>query len=212
MISRPLILAVAQGALLSPFCAAETSAPPPPPPANERADSSRLRPETTFFLSKLLETDEARLSRMRLAIERVEKMTPAERLALRERIRNLRTASPAEHDALTAELREKFGELLRPGKPGRPEERERHHEEDERRGAGNPERPNLLQKHFASLPPEQAKMEKERFLALGREEKIAYLKALRAKHQCAEKAPIDDDAKTEPASDKNKKATAPAEK
>ena len=156
---------------------AEASGHPP------KREETRHRPEAALFVVKLLEMDDEKLARMRTAIERVEKMPTTERAALRSRIRAAREASPEDRERLMKELHEKFGDLTLGPPPGRPGEKSRGDSTSRREDSGKPSHAaahrDLLEKHFSSMPPETAKAEKEKFLALPREEKVAFLKKLR---------------------------------
>lgn len=184
--SRFALLPLLLGVVLAPADAAAKSAEASGPPAAAEPGKERRhgghegRSEFGVPLGRLLEMDDARLVRMRGLIERVEKIPAPERLALRRRLQAAETATPAEREALHRELREKFGapdpvgKSLEPkapaGKSGS--------------GKGAASRPvrDLLEKHFSSMPPESAKAEKERFLAMPRDAKMAYLKSLREKY------------------------------
>lgn len=173
----------------------------PPAPGGEFGKDHRRgghdgRGESGMSIGRLLEMDDARLARMRELIERVEKLPVSERAALRKRLQAACESSPADREAMQRELHEKFGlpspEKMRGGEgkvaenkvgqgkgvdgkggPGKSE-----------RGAFANQRPvhDLLEKHFSSMAPDQAKSEKEKFLAMSRDGKVAYLKALRTKY------------------------------
>ncbi len=204
----PLLLVVG----LAPAGAAPQSAEPAEragsPAAGEPGKERRHgghegRSEFGVPLGRLLEMDDARLVRMRGLIERVEKIPAPERLALRRRLQAAESATPAEREALHRELREKFGAPEPEGKgmeakssAGKPGS-----------GKGAASRPvrDLLEKHFSSMPPERAKAEKEKFLAMPRDAKMAYLKELREKHglpAAPEKPAADESMTMRPASRK----------
>lgn len=142
-----------------------------------------------MYMHRLLSMNDEQLSRSRQVIEKVEKLSPAQRAELRKRLEGLRDAPPAEREKLAVEMREKFGisgdefrakegKIRKDGKPGEPGKGPDGKPGEEARRA--PVR-NLLEKHWATLAPEAAKAEREKFLAMQREEKVAYLKALREK-------------------------------
>lgn len=177
-------LAAADAPPASPDQPGRAAAEPGRQPRHERHEG---RGDAGVPYGRLLEMDDARLARLRLLIERVEKIPAPERAALYRRLQAAAEASPAEREALHRELREKIGppesfgrgrdgEMRPPeGKPGEPQG------EPKRDVSGRPMR-DLLEKHFSGMPPERAKAEKEKFLAMPREQKMAYLKELRAKY------------------------------
>lgn len=139
------------------------------------ARRNRGEAEAVGHLHRLLSLSDEQLARSRTVIEKVEKLTPAERADLRKRIDTLRDATPEARLAFAAEMREKLG--LNP--------------DDFHPKAGGEHRSpvrNLVEKHFSTLTPEQAKAERAKFLAMSREEKIAYLKSLREKYGLPEPA------------------------
>lgn len=182
---------------------APASAKPAHPPApgdtagkEHRHGGHEGRGESGMSLGRLLEMDDARLARMRGLIERVEKLPAEERLALRKRLQAAAEASPADREALMRELHQKLGlpepEKAKGAEPKGGEGKVGQGKSPEgkggpgktERGAGANQRPirDLLEKHFTSLPPEQAKAEKEKFLAMSRDDKVAYIKQLREKY------------------------------
>ncbi len=154
----------------------------PRPPAEPVTRERRGQMEAVIHLHRLLSMSDEQLARSRQLIEKVEKLSPAERESLRTRLNEMRHATPEQREAFAAELRGRLGvsgeevRMKEPGKPAKPGE--------PKPPEGGPRGPvrNLLDKHFATMPPDQAKAEREKFLALPREEKIAYLSALREKY------------------------------
>lgn len=153
----------------------ESGKRPAPAPGKEEAEkrADRANAAAAMYMHRLLSMNDGQLARSRQVIEKVEKLSPAQRAELRKRLENLRDASPADREKLAVEMREKFGisgdEFRgKDGKAGKPPEVER--------------RGNLLDKHWATLSPDAAKAEREKFLAMTRDEKVAYIKALREKY------------------------------
>ena len=145
--------------------------------ADKAPDTRRGRAEgeAVGHLHRLLALSDEQLARSRELIVKVEKLSADERAALRKRIDGLRDATPEARAEFSKEMREKLGLSADDFRP--------------KDGSGQraPVR-NLLDKHFATLTPEQAKAEREKFLAMPREEKLAYLKALREKYGLPEHA------------------------
>lgn len=189
MASKPLLAALALASLSAPLHAAE-AVPSAPAPAAEKPGKAQRSPEeqrdreqreTLEHLRRLVSMSDAQIGRFRATLDNVEKIPAERRAELRKKIESLRNAPPEEREAFIKTLREKFGLFDEPrGKNDKPD----------KPGAGKPpggeERReglrNLLDKHFNAMPAAEGKAAKEKFLALPREEKIAYIKALREKY------------------------------
>lgn len=180
-------------AALLPLAGMAQEAPPKPvapdgapsrPPHEQVNRAERANIAAAMYMHRLLSMNDEQLVRSRQVIEKVEKLSPAQRAELRKRLEGLRDASPAEREKLAVEMREKFGisgDEFRPktGKPGEPGKGHVGKPGEEPRHGGYR---NLLEKHWATLPPDSAKAEREKFLAMKREEKVVYIKALREKY------------------------------
>jgi hypothetical protein len=154
-------------------------------PAHNQVDrAERANIAAAMYMHRLLSMNDEQLSRSRQVIEKVEKLSPEQRAELRKRLEGLRDAPPAEREKLAVEMREKFGisgdEFRgKDGKPGEPAKSPSGKPGEESRRGGNR---NVLEKHWATLAPDAAKAEREKFLAMPREEKVVYIKALREKY------------------------------
>ena len=170
----------------------------PAPPSRQSPDKTRKertpeeirdreQRETIEHMRRLVSMNDAQIARMRATLDNVEKIPAERRLEIRKKLESLRSATPEERDAFIRELREKHGLFQEP----------REHKDKPDKGAPKPPAGeeqrrafrNVLEKHFNSLPPAEGKAEKEKFLALSREEKFAYIKALREKYGLPPEAP-----------------------
>lgn len=109
--------------------------------------------EEIQMLRRILELPPERLSRIRGAIEKMERMPPEARMDFAERLARYETASPEERHALSRDMRE------RGGFGGR-----------------------VLEHHLRSLPPEQAKRERERIMAMSPEQRMDFLRSLSSRY------------------------------
>lgn len=100
-------------------------------------------------LRRILELPPERLSRIRGAIEKMERMPPEARRDFAERLAKFEKASPEERHALSRDMRE------RGGFGGR-----------------------LLEHHLRSLPPEEARSERERIMAMTPEARMDFVRSL----------------------------------
>lgn len=100
-------------------------------------------------LRRILELPPERLSRIRGAIEKMERMPPEARRDFAERLAKFENASPEERHALSRDMRE------RGGFGGR-----------------------LLEHHLRSLPPEEARRERERIMAMTPEARMDFVRSL----------------------------------
>ena len=133
------------------------------------ARRGRAEGEAVGHLHRLLALSDEQLARSRELIVKVEKLSADERAALRKRIDGLRDATPEARAEFSKEMREKLGLSADDFRP--------------KDGSGQRGQVrNLLDKHCAGMPPEKAKAEREKFIAMPREGKLAYLKALREKY------------------------------
>ena len=121
--------------------------PPAPRPDNEPSV------EEIQMLRRILELPPERLSRIRGAIEKMERMPPEARMDFAERLARYESASPEERHALSRDMRE------RGGFGGR-----------------------VLEHHLRSLPPEEAKRERERIMAMSPEARMDFVRGLAARY------------------------------
>lgn len=108
--------------------------------------------EEVQTIRRILELPPERLSRIRLAIERLERMSPEARADYATRLVKYEQASPEDRPKLMKEMRE--------------------------RGFSS----RLLEHHLKTLPADQANAERARFLALGPEERQDYIHKLAEKY------------------------------
>lgn len=189
MESKLLLAALAIASLTTALHAGD-SAPATPSPVAEKNGKPQRTPEeqrdreqreTLEHIRRLLSMSDAQIGRFRTTLDNVEKIPAERRAELRKKIESLRSAPPEEREAFIRNLREKFGLF---------EEPRSKNDKPDRGGSGKPQGGeerrdglrNLLDKHFNSLPAAEGKAAKEKFLALPREEKIAFIKALREKY------------------------------
>lgn len=125
-------------------------------------DGSAVRPpmsepsaEEIQAIRKIIELPPDRLSRMRAAIEAIERMSPDERNNFSETLAKLETATPEERVKAFREMREKAN-----------------------RGLGF----RVFEYHLKQLTPDEAKAERENLLKLSPEERQQYLRKLLEKY------------------------------
>ena len=135
------LLFVAVGVLSA---ADEKSAPPP---------SAEPSLEEIQMLRRILELPPERLSRIRGAIEKMERMPREARRDFAERLAKFEKATPDERRALSRDMREKGGFGGR-----------------------------VLEHHLRSLGPDQAKSERERVMAMNPEARMEYIRTLAARY------------------------------
>ncbi len=128
---------------------APAGAPPGRPPMSEPSV------EEIQAIRKLIELPPDRLSRMRAAIETIERMSPEERAGFSDSLAKLETATPEEKAKAFREMREKAN-----------------------RGLGL----RVFEYHLKQLTPEEAKAERENLLKLSSEERQQYLRKLLEKY------------------------------
>ena len=189
MESKLILAALALASLATPLGAAD-SAPAAPAASVERPAKPQRTPEeqhdreqreTLEHMRRLVSMSDAQIGRFRATLDNVEKIPAERRAELRKKIESLRSAPPEEREAFIKTLREKFGLFDEPRAKN---------DKTEKVGSGKPQGGEdrrdglrtLLDKHFNSMPAAEGKAEKEKFLALPREEKITYIKALREKY------------------------------
>ncbi len=141
-VMRPHLLLLALAACL-------TAADGPAPSRPESEPSI----EEIQMLRRILELPPERLSRIRGAIEKMERMPPEARRDFADRLARYENASPDERHAISREMRE------RGGFGGR-----------------------VLEHHLRSLPPEQAKRERERIMAMSPEARMDFIRGLAARY------------------------------
>ena len=127
--------------------AAENNAANPKPNENEVTS-----PEELQTIRKILELPPERLSRMRAALERMERMPPEARKEYAASLEKLENASPEERKKMMKEMRE------RGGFNGR-----------------------VLDRYLKSLPPEKATAESARIRALSPEKRTEFIHSLAEK-------------------------------
>jgi hypothetical protein len=175
-----IALLVAFAAVLAPLARAEKPVSPQPVPGIppvERAGRENIA--AAIYMHRLLSMNDEQLARSRQVIEKVEKLSPEKRAELRKSLEGLRDATPAEREKIAVEMREKFGiccDEFR-NKEANPGERGKSGEEARRGGHRN-----LLEKHWATIAPDAARAEREKFLSMPRDQKVAYVKSLREKY------------------------------
>jgi transketolase len=122
-------------------------------PASGRPPESEPTPEEIQTIRKILELPPERLTRMRSAIEKMERMSPESR---REFATHL-----AQYEAATPEERKKIMKDMR-----------------ERGGFGS----RVLEHHFKTLSPAEAKAERTRIQSLTTEQRMEFLRKLAEKY------------------------------
>lgn len=131
-------------ALVTGVSAAENTPARPPEPEPSQEEIQTMR--------KLLELPPERLSRIRVALERLERMPPESRREFAANLAKFENATPEERRKISKEMRE------RAGFSGR-----------------------VLEHYFKSLPPEQVRPERERILALTPEKRQEFIRQLAEK-------------------------------
>jgi len=145
--------AVLLACLLAPFAfAAEGEAPARPAGAPARGSESLPSLEEVKTIRQIMELPPERLSRIRIAIERLERMSPEARADYATRLAKYEQASPEDRPKIMKEMRE--------------------------RGFSS----RLLEHHLKSLGPDKANEERARFLALSPEERQDYIHKLAEKY------------------------------
>ncbi len=135
--------------LLLPFVCLVAALAAQDQPAVPRPSEAEPSLDEIQMLRRILELPPERLSRIRGAIEKMERMPPEARRDFADRLAKFENASPEERRTLSREMRE------RGGFGGR-----------------------VLEHHLRSIPPEQARQERERILAMTPEARMEYLRRL----------------------------------
>ncbi len=137
------------------FAQVDDKAKPAPDAAPARPPMSEPSGEEIQAIRKLIELTPDRLSRMRAAIEAIERMSPEERAGFADSLAKLETATPEEKAKAFREMREKAN-----------------------RGLGF----RVFEYHLKQLRPEEAKAERENLLKLSPEDRQQYLRKLLEKY------------------------------
>ena len=118
-----------------------------------RTPESEPSAEDIQTIRRILELPPERLTRMRVAIEKMERMSPESRRDFAANLAKYETATPDERHKLMKEMRE-------------------------RGGFG----PRVLEHHFKTLSPEEAKAERARIQALTPEQRMEFIRKLAEKY------------------------------
>jgi len=119
----------------------------------QQAAGSEPTAEEIQTIRKILELPPERLTRMRSAIEKMERMSPESRREFAANLAKYETATPEERHKIMKEMRER-GSL----------------------GA------RVLEHHFKTLTPEEAKAERARIQALTPEQRLDFVRKLSEKY------------------------------
>ena len=130
------------------------------PGANPSGRPGPVEPsaEELQTIRKILELPPERIRGMREAIEHIEHMSGDDRKDFAKKLAEIESASPEERRKAFKEMRERNS------------------------GAGNGFSTRVLEYHLKQFPGDQAKEEREKFLKLAREERIAYIRKLMEKY------------------------------
>ncbi len=123
-----------------------------------RAASAEPSAEEIQTIRRIMELSPERIRGMREAIEHIEHMSGDDRREFAKKLAEIENASPEDRRKAFKELRERNGSGI-PGFSIR-----------------------VLEYHLKQMPAEQAKEEREKFLKLPREERIAYVRKLIEKY------------------------------
>ena len=118
-----------------------------------RGAESEPTAEEIQTIRKILELPPERLTRMRSAIEKMERMSPESRREFAANLAKYESASPEERHKLMKEMRERGGFGAR-----------------------------VLEHHFKTLSPEEAKAERARLQALTPEQRMDFIRKLAEKY------------------------------
>ncbi len=132
--------------------AAEGDAPVRPSGPSPRGPETLPSVEEIQTIRRIMELPPERLSRIRLAIEKLERMSPEARADYAARLAKYEQATPEERTRIMKEMRER-------GFSAR-----------------------ILEHHFKTLPAAQANEERARYLALGPEDRQDYVRKIAEKH------------------------------
>lgn len=118
-----------------------------------RATDSEPTAEEIQTIRKILELPPERLARMRSAIEKMERMSPESRREFAANLAKYESATPEERHKIMKEMRERGGFAAR-----------------------------VLEHHFKTLSPEDAKAERARIQALTPEQRMDFIRKLAEKY------------------------------
>ena len=121
--------------------------------ASGRSPDSEPTAEEIQTIRKILELPPERLTRMRSAIEKMERMSPESRREFAANLAKYETATPEERHKIMKEMRERGGYGSR-----------------------------VLEHHFKTLTPAEAKAERSRIQALTTEQRMEFLRKLAEKY------------------------------
>ena len=121
--------------------------------ASGRSPESEPTAEEIQTIRKILELPPERLTRMRSAIEKMERMSPESRREFAANLAKYETATPEERHKIMKEMRERGGFGSR-----------------------------VLEHHFKTLSPAEAKAERTRIQALTTEQRMEFLRKLAEKY------------------------------
>ena len=135
------------------LCAVAAAAVFSAPPPSVRGPESEPTAEDIQTIRKILELPPERLARIRSAIEKMERMSPESRREFAANLTKYEAATPEERHKLMKEMRERGGFGAR-----------------------------VLEHHFKTLSPEEAKDERARIQALTPEQRMEFIRKLAEKH------------------------------
>lgn len=121
--------------------------------ASGRSPESEPTAEEIQTIRKILELPPERLARMRSAIEKMERMSPESRRDFAANLAKYETATPEERHKIMKEMRERGSMGAR-----------------------------VLEHHFKTLTPEEAKAERTRIQALTPEQRMEFIRKLSEKY------------------------------
>ena len=121
--------------------------------ASGRSSESEPTAEEIQTIRKILELPPERLARMRSAIEKMERMSPESRREFAANLTKYETATPEERHKIMKEMRERGSMGAR-----------------------------VLEHHFKTLTPEEAKAERTRIQALTPEQRMEFIRKLSEKY------------------------------
>ena len=120
---------------------------------SSRSPESEPTAEEIQTIRKILELPPERLTRIRSAIEKLERMSPESRREFAANLAKYETATPDERHKIRKEMRERGGSGAR-----------------------------VLERHFKTLTPEEAKDERARIQALTPEQRMEFIRKLSEKY------------------------------
>jgi Spy/CpxP family protein refolding chaperone len=135
------------------LCAAAATAWAAAQQPASRATDSEPTTEEIQTIRKILELPPERLARMRSAIEKMERMSPESRREFAANLAKYESATPEERHKIMKEMRERGGFGAR-----------------------------VLEHHFKTLSPEEAKAERARIQALTPEQRMDFIRKLAEKY------------------------------